>query len=89
MAEGERGIRLEGAPEPHKMIAATGGVHVAADIYGDSGPLVILQHGGGQTRHAWKSAGQMLADAGMELDGFYTNDEPGELFAIALASPAE
>ena len=48
------------------MIPATGGVHVAADIYGDSGPLVILQHGGGQTRHAWKSAGQMLADAGYQ-----------------------
>ena len=89
MAEGERGIRLEGAPEPHKMIAATGGVHVAADIYGDSGPLVILQHGGGQTRHAWKSAGQMLADAGYRAisldarghgdsewapDGDYSND---------------
>tara|TARA_B110000263_G_scaffold249297_1_gene266477 strand:- start:509 stop:1333 length:825 start_codon:yes stop_codon:yes gene_type:complete len=48
------------------MIPATDGVHVAADIYGDSGPLVILQHGGGQTRHAWKSAGQMLADAGYQ-----------------------
>ena len=66
MVQGERGARLEGAPEPHKMIPATDGVHVAADIYGDSGPLVILQHGGGQTRHAWKSAGQMLADAGYQ-----------------------
>jgi non-heme chloroperoxidase len=71
------------------MIPATGGVHVAADIYGDSGPLVILQHGGGQTRHAWKSAGQMLADAGYHAvsldarghgdsewapDGDYSND---------------
>jgi pimeloyl-ACP methyl ester carboxylesterase len=66
VVQGERGARLEGAPEPHKMIPATDGVHVAADIYGDSGPLVILQHGGGQTRHAWKSAGQMLADAGYQ-----------------------
>ena len=66
MVQGERGARLEGAPEPHKMIPATDGVHVAADIYGDSGPLVILQHGGGQTRHAWKSAGQMLAEAGYQ-----------------------
>jgi non-heme chloroperoxidase len=71
------------------MIPATGGVHVAADIYGDSGPLVILQHGGGQTRHAWKSAGQMLADSGYQAvsldarghgdsewapDGDYSND---------------
>ena len=48
------------------MITAAGGVSVAADIYGDFGPLVILQHGGGQTRHAWKSAGQSLADAGYQ-----------------------
>jgi non-heme chloroperoxidase len=46
------------------MIPASGGVHVAADVYGHSGPLVILQHGGGQTRHAWKGAGQKLAEAG-------------------------
>ena len=52
MDEAERGARLEGAPEPHKMISASGGVNVAADLYGTEGPLVILQHGGGQTRHA-------------------------------------
>lgn len=46
------------------MIEASGGVSVAADEFGSSGPLVLLQHGGGQTRHAWKSAGQELADAG-------------------------
>ena len=46
------------------MIPASGGVQVAADVYGHSGPLVILQHGGGQTRHAWKGAGQKLAEAG-------------------------
>src|SRR5262249_54981244 len=34
-------------------------------MWGDQqGPLVILQHGGGQTRHAWKGAGQALARAG-------------------------
>ncbi len=46
------------------MIAASGGVSVAADIFGDTGPLVILQHGGGQTRHAWKGAGEALARGG-------------------------
>ncbi len=71
------------------MIPVGGGVSVAADIYGDRGPLVILQHGGGQTRHAWKSAGQHLADAGYQAvsldarghgdsewapDGNYSND---------------
>lgn len=60
----DRGTRLEGAPEPDIMIPASGGVSVAADTYGDAGPLVLLQHGGGQTRHAWKGAGQALADAG-------------------------
>ncbi|MDG2113225.1 MAG: alpha/beta hydrolase [Actinomycetota bacterium] len=60
----ERGERLEGAPEPDLMIPAWAGVSVAADTFGDSGPLVLLQHGGGQTRNAWKGAGQKLADAG-------------------------
>ena len=58
------GVRIEGTPDPDMMIPASGGVHVAADSFGDSGPLVFLQHGGGQTRHAWKGAGQDLAAAG-------------------------
>ena len=37
-----------------------GGISIAGDTWGDdSGPLVILQHGGGQTRHAWKGAGEI------------------------------
>jgi non-heme chloroperoxidase len=41
------------------------GVRLAADTWGDpSGPLVILQHGGGQTRHAWRGAGETLGRAG-------------------------
>ena len=41
------------------------GVHIAGDSWGrSSGPLVILQHGGGQTRHAWRGAGQALGSAG-------------------------
>lgn len=60
----ERGTRLAGTPDPDVMIEASDGVRVAADEYGAAGPLVFLQHGGGQTRHAWKSAGQALADAG-------------------------
>ncbi len=59
-----RGERLEGTPEPDLMIEAAGGVRVAADVFGHGGPLVLLQHGGGQTRHAWKGAGQQLASAG-------------------------
>jgi non-heme chloroperoxidase len=34
-------------------------------MWGDpEGPLVILQHGGGQTRHAWKGAGERLGATG-------------------------
>ncbi|MFV0525596.1 MAG: alpha/beta fold hydrolase [Acidimicrobiales bacterium] len=41
------------------------GITIAGDAWGPvDGPLVILQHGGGQTRHAWKGAGQILGDAG-------------------------
>jgi non-heme chloroperoxidase len=42
-----------------------GGLRIAGDAWGDpTGPLVLLQHGGGQTRHAWKGTGQTLAAAG-------------------------
>ncbi len=38
---------------------------IAGDSWGDpDGPLIVLQHGGGQTRHAWKSAGETLGAAG-------------------------
>jgi non-heme chloroperoxidase len=41
------------------------GVRIAGDSWGDpSGPLVVLQHGGGQTRHAWRGAGETLGQAG-------------------------
>ena len=41
------------------------GVKIAGDHWGDRGaPLVVLLHGGGQTRHAWRGAGETLAGAG-------------------------
>jgi non-heme chloroperoxidase len=44
------------------------GVTIAADSWGDSpGPLVVLLHGGGQTRHAWKGTGETLAEAGYRV----------------------
>ena len=36
-----------------------------------------------------ESLHRMLIDAGMQLDRFYTNDEPDELFAVVLASLAD
>jgi non-heme chloroperoxidase len=41
------------------------GLRIAADAWGDpAAPLVILGHGGGQTRHAWKATAQRFAAAG-------------------------
>jgi len=57
--------RLPGTPEPMVMLQGRDGLGIAADRWGESGnPLVLLQHGGGQTRHAWKGTGEKLAQAG-------------------------
>jgi len=41
------------------------GVRLVADAYGEpSASAVLLMHGGGQTRHSWRSTAQDLADAG-------------------------
>ncbi|MDB5803096.1 MAG: putative peroxidase (non-hem peroxidase), BpoB, alpha/beta hydrolase family [Betaproteobacteria bacterium] len=48
-----------------------GGVRIAGDSWGNpQGPLVLLQHGGGQTRHAWKGAGESLGEAGYHAVAF-------------------
>ncbi len=59
------GQRLSGTPDPMHFWTGEGGVAIAGDCWGDaSGPLVLLQHGRGQTRHAWKGAGERLGAAG-------------------------
>ena len=59
------GERLAGAAEPMHVFRGARGVRIAGDSWGPAdAPLVILQHGGGQTRHAWKGAGERLAAAG-------------------------
>lgn len=59
------GSRLPGTAVPSRYFDGAGGCRLAADEWGDAGgPLVILQHGGGQTRHAWKGAGERLGAAG-------------------------
>ncbi|WP_415120053.1 alpha/beta fold hydrolase [Paraburkholderia sp.] len=41
------------------------GVRLAGDTWGPpSGPLVVLLHGGGQTRHAWGATGELLGKTG-------------------------
>lgn len=65
------GRRLPGTPDPMHFWAGTGGVTIAGDSWGDpNGPLVLLQHGGGQTRHAWKGAGETLGAAGYHAVAF-------------------
>jgi non-heme chloroperoxidase len=65
------GARLPGTPEPMHRWQGAGGVVIAGDAWGDpAGPLVLLQHGGGQTRHAWKGAGQALGAAGYHAVAF-------------------
>jgi pimeloyl-ACP methyl ester carboxylesterase len=59
------GERLPGTPVPMHIWIGHEGVKIAGDSWGNpNGPLVVLQHGGGQTRHAWKSAGETLGNAG-------------------------
>ncbi|MFN0088775.1 MAG: alpha/beta fold hydrolase [Acidimicrobiales bacterium] len=65
------GKRLEGTPEPMHYWDGVRGVKIAGDSWGDpNGPLVLLQHGGGQTRHAWKGAGEALGEAGYHAVAF-------------------
>ena len=65
------GRRLPGTIDPLHRWAGPGGVTIAGDSWGDpNGPLVLLQHGGGQTRHAWKGAGEALGAAGYHAVSF-------------------
>lgn len=65
------GARLPGTPEPMHQWPGAHGTTIAGDSWGDpDGPLVLLQHGGGQTRHAWKGTGQALGDAGYHAVAF-------------------
>lgn len=42
------------------------GLALVGDVWGPAdGPLVVMLHGGGQTRHSWKSAGELLARSGI------------------------
>lgn len=59
------GERLPGSPAPMHRWATGGGFEFAGDAWGElQAPLVLLGHGGGQTRHAWGSTARRLADAG-------------------------
>jgi pimeloyl-ACP methyl ester carboxylesterase len=47
------------------------GLRLAGDSWGrEDHPLVVLLHGGGQTRHAWRGTGETLAAAGYRAVAF-------------------
>ena len=49
-------------------LAGAGGLRLRADVFGDpADPPVLLLHGGGQTRFAWGSTPQALADRGWRV----------------------
>ena len=62
---------LPGTPRPMHVWTGYRGVKLAGDSWGDpEGPLVLLMHGLGQTRHAWRFTGQMLGKAGYHAVAF-------------------
>ncbi|NML97091.1 alpha/beta hydrolase [Paraburkholderia sp. RP-4-7] len=61
----DAGERLPGTPIPMHVWIGADGVKLAGDSWGDpDGQLVVLLHGGGQTRHAWGETGERLGAGG-------------------------
>jgi pimeloyl-ACP methyl ester carboxylesterase len=50
------------------FLEGSNGTRIAADCLGpDTGPLVTLAHGGGQTRHSWRGTAESLASKGYRV----------------------
>ena len=60
-------------PEKAAFTGANGN-RLVGDVFGDKGPAVMLLHGGGQTRHAWRSTAAELARRGFTA---YAIDQRG------------
>jgi pimeloyl-ACP methyl ester carboxylesterase len=60
-------------PRPLTFAGAAGN-GLVADAFGHHGPPVLLLHGGGQTRHAWRNSAERIARAGMTA---YALDQRG------------
>ena len=59
-------------------------LEIAGDTWGTPGhQLVVLQHGGGQTRHAWKGAGETLGAAGYHVVAFDARGHSDSSWAAA------
>jgi non-heme chloroperoxidase len=62
------GERLPGTIAPTQYWTGSGGVRIAGDVWGDpNGPLVMLLHGVGQTRHSWRGTGEQLGSEGYHV----------------------
>jgi pimeloyl-ACP methyl ester carboxylesterase len=46
------------------LFTGAAGNRLVADMFGDTGPAVLLLHGGGQTRHSWRATAERLARSG-------------------------
>jgi pimeloyl-ACP methyl ester carboxylesterase len=46
------------------VFTGAAGNRLVGDVFGDRGPTVLLLHGGGQTRHAWRATAEQIARAG-------------------------
>jgi pimeloyl-ACP methyl ester carboxylesterase len=46
------------------IFTGAAGNRLVADVFGEHGPPILLLHGGGQTRHAWRLTSQRLVEAG-------------------------
>lgn len=55
-------------PAAAAFIGASGN-KLAADVYGEEGTPVLLLHGGGQTRHAWRKTAEAIARTGRTAYG--------------------
>ena len=64
---------MTGVSRTERFVGAQGNTLVG-DVFGDRGPVVLLLHGGGQTRHAWHRTARVIAGAGMTA---YAVDQRG------------
>jgi pimeloyl-ACP methyl ester carboxylesterase len=46
------------------IFTGAAGNRLVADVFGEHGPPILLLHGGGQTRHAWRETSRQLVEAG-------------------------
>lgn len=59
---------MTGASSGTRTYGSSGGVSIVADVGGPEGaPMVLLMHGGGQTRHSWSGAMTSLVDRGYRV----------------------